>query len=137
MFLIIGVWGGKRRVYAAFKFFLYTLLGSVLDVAGDHRLPTAGIDGPADGHGEARPAVHLAVLAVAGLLRLLFSVKVPMWPVHTWPSDAHVEAPTSSSQVGVLLKMQRLRLPALLDPVGLLDRMSNLHRWSSARRSWP
>ncbi len=106
MFLIIGVWGGARRVYAAFKFFLYTLTGSVLMLlailtmyftSGTTDIPSLmeyGFD----------PALQnwlwLAFLAS-------FAVKVPMWPVHTWLPDAHVEAPTAGSVIlaGVLLKM--------------------------------
>ncbi len=106
MFLIIGVWGGPRRVYAAFKFFLYTLLGSVLmllailavyfqtgstdiEVALTHTFPLG-----------LQKWLFLAFLAS-------FAVKVPMWPVHTWLPDAHVEAPTAGSVIlaGVLLKM--------------------------------
>jgi NADH-quinone oxidoreductase subunit M len=108
MFLIIGVWGGPRRVYATFKFFLYTLLGSVLmllaimaiywqtgttDIAtlldGAHPIPAA-----------MQPWLWLAFFAS-------FAVKLPMWPVHTWLPDAHVEAPTAGSVIlaGILLKM--------------------------------
>jgi NADH-quinone oxidoreductase subunit M len=106
MFLIIGVWGGPRRIYAAFKFFLYTLLGSVLmllailavyfqtgttDIteALSYNFPTS-----------VQPWLWLAFFAS-------FAVKVPMWPVHTWLPDAHVEAPTAGSVIlaGVLLKM--------------------------------
>jgi NADH-quinone oxidoreductase subunit M len=106
MFLIIGVWGHDNRVYAAFKFFLYTLLGSVLmllailavyfqtgstdiEVALNHAFPFA-----------LQKWLFLAFLAS-------FAVKVPMWPVHTWLPDAHVEAPTAGSVIlaGVLLKM--------------------------------
>jgi NADH-quinone oxidoreductase subunit M len=106
MFLIIGVWGGPRRVYAAFKFFLYTLLGSVLsllailavyfqtgstdiEVALTHAFPP-----------DLQKWLWLAFFAS-------FAVKVPMWPVHTWLPDAHVEAPTAGSVIlaGVLLKM--------------------------------
>jgi len=107
MFLIIGVWGGKRRVYAAFKFFLYTLLGSVLMLlaiiaiywhVGTTDLPTAmeKLDLPFTW----QCWLWLAFFAS-------FSVKVPMWPVHTWLPDAHVEAPTAGSVIlaGVLLKM--------------------------------
>ncbi|MED5336443.1 MAG: NADH-quinone oxidoreductase subunit M, partial [Pseudomonadota bacterium] len=107
MFLIIGVWGGPRRVYAAFKFFLYTLAGSVLMLlailtmyfqAGTTDIPTlmqAGLFGP-----ELQTWLWLAFFAS-------FAVKVPMWPVHTWLPDAHVEAPTAGSVIlaGVLLKM--------------------------------
>jgi NADH-quinone oxidoreductase subunit M len=106
MFLIIGVWGGQRRVYAAFKFFLYTLLGSVLMLlailalwyrAGSTDIATL-MENPVP------PAwqywMFLAFFAS-------FAVKVPMWPVHTWLPDAHVEAPTAGSVIlaGVLLKM--------------------------------
>ena len=106
MFLIIGVWGGPRRVYAAFKFFLYTLLGSVLMlvamlamylIAGTTDVPTL----MAHGFSSAiQPWLWLAFFAS-------FAVKVPMWPVHTWLPDAHVEAPTAGSVIlaGVLLKM--------------------------------
>lgn len=106
MFLIIGIWGGKRRVYASFKFFLYTLLGSVLmllaimamylesgttDIAKllTHDFPLAW-----------QPWLFLAFLAS-------FAVKLPMWPVHTWLPDAHVEAPTAGSVIlaAILLKM--------------------------------
>jgi NADH-quinone oxidoreductase subunit M len=107
MFLIIGVWGGKRRVYAAFKFFLYTLLGSVLMLLaiiaiywqiGTTDLPTAfeKLNLPF----QWQFWLWLAFFAS-------FAVKVPMWPVHTWLPDAHVEAPTAGSVIlaGVLLKM--------------------------------
>jgi NADH-quinone oxidoreductase subunit M len=121
MFLIIGVWGGTRRVYAAFKFFLYTLLGSVLSllailavyfqtgstdiaVALTHSFPTDPIN------------IHFffADFSLWDLQKWLwlaffasFAVKVPMWPVHTWLPDAHVEAPTAGSVIlaGVLLKL--------------------------------
>ena len=106
MFLIIGVWGGKRRVYASFKFFLYTLLGSVLMLlammymfsqAGTTDIPTLmtyKFD-PA-----AQKWLWLAFFAS-------FAVKMPMWPVHTWLPDAHVEAPTAGSVIlaAILLKM--------------------------------
>jgi NADH-quinone oxidoreductase subunit M len=108
MFLIIGVWGGKRRVYAAFKFFLYTLLGSVLMLvaiiymaclrSGHDRHPDA-----ACGHHRVRPVQTWLWLAFFAS----FAVKMPMWPVHTWLPDAHVEAPTAGSVVlaAMLLKM--------------------------------
>ena len=106
MFLIIGVWGGPRRIYATFKFFLYTLVGSVLMLlailamyfqAGTTDIP-----------------ILLQTSFDPGLQKWLwlaffasFAVKVPMWPVHTWLPDAHVEAPTAGSVIlaGVLLKM--------------------------------
>ncbi len=115
MFLIIGVWGGERRVYSAFKFFLYTLLGSVLmlvAVMAMYFLSKTGGQGTTDivellkfaretGFSpEAQRWLWLAFFAS-------FAVKVPMWPVHTWLPDAHVEAPTAGSVIlaGVLLKM--------------------------------
>jgi NADH-quinone oxidoreductase subunit M len=107
MFLIIGVWGGKRRVYASFKFFLYTLLGSVLMLlailamylyAGTTDVETI------------LSSVHFPV-AMQTFLWLAFfasfAVKMPMWPFHTWLPDAHVEAPTAGSVIlaGILLKL--------------------------------
>jgi len=107
MFLIIGVWGGKRRVYASFKFFLYTLLGSVLMLLAilamylyahttdiEELIKTA--------HFPATMQVWLFFAFLAS-----FAVKLPMWPVHTWLPDAHVEAPTAGSVLlaAVLLKM--------------------------------
>ena len=107
MYLIIGIWGGPRRVYAAFKFFLYTLLGSLLmlvalaylyfksggsfDILTWHKLPL-----PLD----VQTLLFFAFFAA-------FSVKVPMWPVHTWLPDAHVEAPTGGSVVlaAIMLKL--------------------------------
>jgi len=106
MFLIIGVWGGANRVYAAYKFFLYTLLGSVLMLAAI--LAMAGI-----AHTTSIPAL-LAYHFDPGVQIWLwlaffasFAVKMPMWPVHTWLPDAHVEAPTAGSVIlaGILLKM--------------------------------
>jgi NADH-quinone oxidoreductase subunit M len=106
MFLIIGIWGGKRRVYAAFKFFLYTLLGSVLMLAAIlAMISIAGTSSvPELMHYKFDPALQtwlfLAFFAS-------FAVKMPMWPVHTWLPDAHVEAPTAGSVIlaGILLKM--------------------------------
>ncbi len=106
MFIIIGVWGGPRRVYAAIKFFLYTFLGSLLmlvaliwlylqsgsfDILAWHQLPIAL---------SAQKLIFLAFL-------MAFAVKVPMWPVHTWLPDAHVEAPTGGSVVlaAIMLKL--------------------------------
>jgi NADH-quinone oxidoreductase subunit M len=122
MFIIIGVWGGPNRVYAAVKFFLYTLAGSLLTLVAliylynvsdgsfslldYYRLPLAI---------EAQILIFLAFLAA-------FAVKVPMWPVHTWLPDAHVEAPTGGSVVlaAIMLKLGaygfiRLSLPILPD----------------------
>jgi NADH-quinone oxidoreductase subunit M len=106
MFIIIGVWGGKRRVYASFKFFLYTLAGSVLMLlammamywqSGTTDIPTLLT--------HAFPAHMQYWLWVAFFAS--FAVKMPMWPVHTWLPDAHVEAPTAGSVIlaAILLKM--------------------------------
>ena len=106
MFLIIGIWGGKNRVYAAYKFFLYTLAGSVLMLAAI--LTMAGVAGttsiPELMAYHFAPGVQIWLwLAFFGS----FAVKMPMWPVHTWLPDAHVEAPTAGSVIlaGVLLKL--------------------------------
>ena len=106
MFLIIGIWGGERRVYSAFKFFLYTLLGSVLMLVAI--ISIYWISGTTD-------IVKLYEIGVdtkyQNLLWLAFfssfAVKTPMWPVHTWLPDAHVEAPTAGSVLlaAILLKM--------------------------------
>jgi NADH-quinone oxidoreductase subunit M len=106
MFLIIGVWGGPRRVYAAFKFFLYTLAGSVLMLLAILWLWfTAGTTDIPQLFEFLIPAEIQTVLFFAFFAS--FAVKVPMWPVHTWLPDAHVEAPTAGSVIlaGVLLKM--------------------------------
>ena len=106
-YLIIGIWGGPRKIYAAFKFFLYTLLGSLLmlialiylynkaggsfDIQAWHKLPLAG---------NVQTLLFFAFFAA-------FAVKVPMWPVHTWLPDVHVEAPTGGSAVlaAIMLKL--------------------------------
>lgn len=106
MFLIIGIWGGKRRIYASFKFFLYTLLGSLLMFlailamywqAGTSDIPTL-LQFKFDS--SLQTWLWLAFFAS-------FAVKMPMWPVHTWLPDAHVEAPTAGSVIlaGIMLKM--------------------------------
>ena len=106
MFLIIGIWGGTERVYAAFKFFLYTLLGSVLMLVCMlvmyHQAGTTDI--PVLAEFDFAPALQFWLFL--GFFAS-FAVKVPMWPVHTWLPDAHVEAPTAGSMIlaGVLLKM--------------------------------
>jgi NADH-quinone oxidoreductase subunit M len=106
MFLIIGVWGGPRRVYASFKFFLYTLLGSVLMLLAIMALywDAGTTDIPAMMHHTfPRSLQTWAWLAFFAS----FAVKMPMWPVHTWLPDAHVEAPTAGSVIlaAILLKM--------------------------------
>src|SRR5665213_3428241 len=122
MFLIIGVWGHSNRVYAAFKFFLYTLLGSVLML-----LAIIAVYFNTDPHTMDIRTLLASSHFSFGLQKWLFlaffasfAVKVPMWPVHTWLPDAHVEAPTAGSVIlaGVLLKMGgygflRLSLPML------------------------
>lgn len=121
MFLIIGIWGGKRRIYASFKFFLYTLLGSVLMLlaimamywtAGTTDIPTLLTY---------KFAPNLQIWLWLAFFAS-FAVKMPMWPVHTWLPDAHVEAPTAGSVIlaGVLLKMGgygfiRMSLPMFPD----------------------
>ena len=106
MFLIIGIWGGKRRIYASMKFFLYTLLGSLLMLLAIMKM--YGVTGTTD------ITVLLETRFPPSMQTWLwlaffasFAVKMPMWPVHTWLPDAHVEAPTAGSVIlaGVLLKM--------------------------------
>jgi len=108
MYLIIGIWGGKNRIYAAYKFFLYTLAGSVLFLLallylyytfGTTDIPTLMERGPSLGF-DVQKWLWLALFAS-------FAVKVPMWPVHTWLPDAHVQAPTAGSVIlaGILLKL--------------------------------
>jgi NADH-quinone oxidoreductase subunit M len=107
MFLIIGVWGGKRRVYASYKFFLYTMLGSILMLLAILWMYFAA------GTSDIATLISTAHFPVAmqGFLWFAFfasfAVKLPMWPVHTWLPDAHVEAPTAGSVVlaAILLKM--------------------------------
>jgi NADH-quinone oxidoreductase subunit M len=106
MYIIIGVWGGPNRVYAAFKFFLYTLLGSLLTlVALVYLYLKSGSFAILDWH--ALPLSMPEQVAIFLALFVAFAVKVPMWPVHTWLPDAHVEAPTGGSVVlaAIMLKL--------------------------------
>jgi NADH-quinone oxidoreductase subunit M len=107
MFLIIGIWGGKRRVYASFKFFLYTFVGSVLMLLAI--MSMYWYSGTSD-IATLLSSVHFPRAMQTWLWLAFFAsfaVKMPMWPVHTWLPDAHVEAPTAGSVIlaGILLKM--------------------------------
>ena len=121
MFLIIGIWGGERRVYATLKFFLYTFLGSVLMLVAFIYLYLQ--TGSFDLLGFMNAPLSLQVQNYIFIAFLLaFAVKVPMWPVHTWLPDAHVEAPTGGSVIlaAIMLKMGgygfvRLSLPIVPD----------------------
>ena len=122
MYLVIGVWGGPNRVYAAVKFFLYTLLGSLLMLVAFLYLydKSGGSFAILDWH--KLPLAMTPQLLLFAAFFLAFAVKVPMWPVHTWLPDAHVEAPTGGSAVlaAILLKLGaygfiRFSLPVLPD----------------------
>lgn len=147
MFLIIGIWGGANRIYASFKFFLYTFLGSVLMlVAMIAMYADAGTtDIPAlMEHNFGSETISLLGMQITGGLQTLlflaffasFAVKMPMWPVHTWLPDAHVQAPTAGSVVlaAILLKMGGygfLRFSLPMFPIGA-DVMTPLVLWMSA-----
>jgi NADH-quinone oxidoreductase subunit M len=106
MFLIIGIWGGKRRIYASFKFFLYTLAGSLLMLLAIFAM--YGVAGTTDIVTLLKTAFPVGMQKYLWLAFFAsFAVKMPMWPVHTWLPDAHVEAPTAGSVIlaGILLKM--------------------------------
>ncbi|MEP2532840.1 NADH-quinone oxidoreductase subunit M [Shimia sp.] len=147
MFLIIGIWGGKERIYASFKFFLYTFLGSVLMLvamvamfvdAGTTDIPTLMNHTFAS---ETFSVLGIQVIGGAQTLMFLaffasFAVKMPMWPVHTWLPDAHVQAPTAGSVVlaAILLKMGGygfLRFSLPMFPIGA-DVLTPLVFWMSA-----
>ncbi len=147
MFLIIGIWGGKARIYASFKFFLYTFLGSVLMLvamvamysdAGTTDIPTLMR------HSFGSESFNLLGIQIVGGLQTLlflaffasFAVKMPMWPVHTWLPDAHVQAPTAGSVVlaAILLKMGGygfLRFSLPMFPVGA-EVLTPMVLWLSA-----
>ncbi|MCO6362668.1 NADH-quinone oxidoreductase subunit M [Paracoccus sp. 08] len=147
MFLIIGIWGGKNRIYASFKFFLYTFIGSVLMlVAMIAMARTAGTTDIAQLLSFDFPSETMAIMGfsiVGGMQTLLFlaffasfAVKMPMWPVHTWLPDAHVQAPTAGSVVlaAVLLKMGGygfLRFSLPMFPVAS-DLLQGVVLWMSA-----
>ena len=121
MFLIIGIWGGARRIYATIKFFLYTFLGSVLMLVAFIYLYTKTGDFSFYSFNDVPLTLFEQQLIFIAFL-LAFAVKVPMWPVHTWLPDAHVEAPTGGSVIlaAIMLKMGgygfvRLSLPMLPD----------------------
>ncbi|WP_122075199.1 NADH-quinone oxidoreductase subunit M [Pseudophaeobacter sp. EL27] len=147
MFLIIGIWGGKDRIYASFKFFLYTFLGSVLMLVA---MVAMYVDAKSTDieflltHTFASNSFDVLGIHVIGGMQTLmflaffasFAVKMPMWPVHTWLPDAHVQAPTAGSVVlaAILLKMGGygfLRFSLPMFPVGA-DVMTDLILWMSA-----
>ena len=147
MFLIIGIWGGKDRIYASFKFFLYTFLGSVLMlvamVAMYADADTSDIEALMSHQFSSEGFSVLGIYIVGGMQTLMFlaffasfAVKMPMWPVHTWLPDAHVQAPTAGSVVlaAILLKMGGygfLRFSLPMFPVGSAV-MTDLVLWMSA-----
>ncbi|WP_050928124.1 NADH-quinone oxidoreductase subunit M [Aestuariivita boseongensis] len=147
MFLIIGIWGGKERIYASFKFFLYTFLGSVLMLVAMVGMyvdaGTTDIEQLLTHQFGSESFNLLGVQIVGGMQTLMwlaffasFAVKMPMWPVHTWLPDAHVQAPTAGSVVlaSILLKMGGygfLRFSLPMFPVGS-EVMGPLVLWLSA-----
>ncbi len=147
MFLIIGIWGGKERIYAAFKFFLYTFLGSVLMLVAMIAMyvdaGTSDIETLLTHEFGSDTFSLLGIQIVGGAQTLMFlaffaafAVKLPMWPVHTWLPDAHVQAPTAGSVVlaAILLKMGGygfLRFSVPMFPVGT-EIVGPLILWLSA-----
>ena len=147
MFLIIGIWGGKERIYAAFKFFLYTFLGSVLMLVAMVAMfvdaGTTDIPSLINHEFSSGTLSVLGFQVVGGLQTLMFlaffasfAVKLPMWPVHTWLPDAHVQAPTAGSVIlaAILLKMGGygfLRFSMPMFPVAF-DLLAPTVMWLSA-----
>ncbi len=147
MFLIIGIWGGKERIYASFKFFLYTFFGSVLMLVAMVAMyvdaQTTDITALLNHNFGSDTVTVMGVQILGGMQTLLwlaffasFAVKMPMWPVHTWLPDAHVQAPTAGSVVlaAILLKMGGygfLRFSLPMFPVAS-DIMANFVLWLSA-----
>ena len=147
MFLIIGIWGGKNRIYASFKFFLYTFLGSVLMLVAMVGMyadaGTTDIEQLLQHQFSSDSFSLLGIHIVGGMQTLMFlaffasfAVKMPMWPVHTWLPDAHVQAPTAGSVVlaAILLKMGGygfLRFSIPMFPVGS-EVLTPLVLWMSA-----
>jgi NADH-quinone oxidoreductase subunit M len=135
MFLIIGIWGGPRRVYATLKFFLYTFLGSVfMLIALIYMYNQAGSFEILDFHKLPLSLTEQVLIFFAFMLG--FAVKVPMWPVHTWLPDAHVEAPTGGSVIlaAITLKIGgygflRFALPITPDAASMLDWLVITCRW--------
>ncbi|NLG77468.1 MAG: NADH-quinone oxidoreductase subunit M [Xanthomonadaceae bacterium] len=132
MFIIIGIWGGPRRVYATIKFFLYTFLGSVLMLVSLIYLYWQSCDAGQCSYliadFQRLPIGHTEQIFIFLAFLLAFAVKVPMWPVHTWLPDAHVEAPTGGSVIlaAIMLKMGgygflRFSLPITPDASATLD----------------
>ena len=122
MFIIIGIWGGKERIYATFKFFLYTLLGSILMlVAIVYLITISGTTDIEKLHEFIVPSApfYLFGISVSGGIQTLlwlaffasFAIKMPMWPFHTWLPDAHVQAPTGGSMVLAAVSYTHLTLP--------------------------
>ena len=127
MFLIIGIWGGQRRVYAAIKFFLYTFLGSVLLLVAILYLYFQSDSFSILDFHDMRIGMNAQIVVFFAFL-IAFAVKVPMWPVHTWLPDAHVEAPTGGSVIlaAIMLKLgaygfARFMLPIVPDACHELD----------------
>ena len=156
MYFIVGIWGGERRIYASLKFFIYTMVGSLLMLVGDRVPRRRRARNPATGIAELQLRLHPrqrgdhaegGACGCFGAFFLAFAVKVPMFPFHTWLPDAHVEAPTAGSVVlaSIMLKLGtfgflRLAVPlfpsAAMNPTIrtiILDARGDRHRLRRAR----